>query len=143
MDGSRPRSSPDRSAADAADCRLLGSTLFGKELARGDAAGLRIGVIRDAVSEDVAPEVREACEAAIEALRAETGGEVREVELADLDAAALATVLIANVESLGGATPERLNNLDPEISPINRGFAQVPDAAASCGRRQVLRGSGR
>ena len=71
--------------ADAADCRLLGSALFGEELAAGDAAGLRIGVVRDAVSEDVAPEVREACEAAIEALRGETGGEVREVELADLE----------------------------------------------------------
>jgi Asp-tRNA(Asn)/Glu-tRNA(Gln) amidotransferase A subunit family amidase len=108
--------------ADAADCRLLGSALFGEELAGGDAAGLRIGVIRDAVSEDVAPEVREACESAIEALRSQTGGGVVEIELADLDAAALATVLIANVESLGESTPERLNDLDPEISPINRGF---------------------
>jgi len=108
--------------ADAADCRLLGSALFGGDLAPGDAAGLRIGVIRDPVSEDVAPEVREACEIAIEQLRSETGGEVREVELAGLDAAALATVLIANVESLGESSPERLNDLDPEISPINRGF---------------------
>jgi Asp-tRNA(Asn)/Glu-tRNA(Gln) amidotransferase A subunit family amidase len=108
--------------ADAADCRLLGSALFGEELATGDAAGLRIGLIRDPVSEDVAPEVREACETAIELLRSQTGGEVREVELAGLDAAALATVLIANVESLGESTPERLASLDPEISPINRGF---------------------
>ena len=121
-------------AADAADCRLLGSTLFGEELASGDAGGLRIGVIRDAVSEDVAPEVREACEEAIEALRAQSGGEVVEVELPDLDAAALATVLIANTESLGEATPERLNSLDPEISPINRGFLKyrmlLPAAAS-------------
>jgi len=121
-------------AADAADCRLLGSALFGEELSSGDAGGLRIGVIRDAVSEDVAPEVREACGAAIEALRAETGGEVLEVELADLDAAALATVLIANTESLGEASPERLNNLDPELSPINRGFLKyrmlLPAAAS-------------
>ncbi len=120
--------------ADAADCRLLGSVLFGEELSSGDAGGLRIGVIGDAVSEDVAPEVREACEAAIEALRAETAGEVVEVELPDLDAAALATVLIANTESLGEATPERLNNLDPEISPINRGFLKyrmlLPAAAS-------------
>ena len=109
-------------AADAADCRLLGSALFGADLSKGDAAGLRIGVIRDAVSEDVAPEVRAACEAAIEALRTETGGEVVEVELPDLDAATMATVLIANVESLGEVTPQRLNDLDPELSPIARGF---------------------
>jgi Asp-tRNA(Asn)/Glu-tRNA(Gln) amidotransferase A subunit family amidase len=120
--------------ADAADCRLLGSTLFGEELAAGDVSGLRIGVIRDAVSEDVAPEVREACDAAVEQLRAQTGGEVLEVELPDLDAAALATVLIANAESLANSTPERLNNLDPEISPVNRGFLKyrmlLPAAAA-------------
>ena len=56
--------------ADAADCRLLGSASCSARSCRaGDAAGLRIGVVRDAVSEDVAPEVREACEEAIEALR--------------------------------------------------------------------------
>jgi Asp-tRNA(Asn)/Glu-tRNA(Gln) amidotransferase A subunit family amidase len=107
--------------ADAADCRLLGSVLCGEELAAGDAAGLRIGVVRDAVSEDVAPAVREACEAAIEALRAETGGEVREVSLPDLEAAALAAILVINGESLGGTTAERLNRLHPELSPVARG----------------------
>jgi len=107
--------------ADAADCRLLGSALFGEELAGGDAAGLRIGVVRDSVSEDVTPEVGEACEAAIEALRTETGGEVVEVELADLQAAALAAILIINAESMSGVAPEQLNRLHPEISPIARG----------------------
>jgi Asp-tRNA(Asn)/Glu-tRNA(Gln) amidotransferase A subunit family amidase len=108
--------------ADAADSRLLGSALFGEELRAGDAGGLRIGVVRDAVSEDVAPEVRDACEAAIEALRAETGGEVREIELADLEVATLAAILVINAESLTGVPPQRLNDLSPEISPINRGF---------------------
>jgi Asp-tRNA(Asn)/Glu-tRNA(Gln) amidotransferase A subunit family amidase len=107
--------------ADAADCRLLGSVLFGEDLPRGDAAGLRIGVVRDPVSEDVTPEVREACEAAIEALRAETGGEVQEISLPGLEPATLAAILIINSESMGGVTPERLNNLDPELSPIARG----------------------
>ncbi len=125
--------------ADAADCRLLGSTLFGEELAAGDASGLRIGVVRDTVSEDVTPEVGEACEAAIEALRAETGGEIREIELADLDAATLAGILIINAESLGGVSPERLNDLDPDISPINRGFLKyrmlLPAAAIAQAER--------
>jgi aspartyl-tRNA(Asn)/glutamyl-tRNA(Gln) amidotransferase subunit A len=110
--------------ADAGDCRLLGSALFGEELPAGDAAGLRIGIVRDAVSEDVAPEVDEACEAAIEALRGEERGEVREIELADLEAANLAAILTINGESLAGVTPQRLNELHPEISPINRGFAK-------------------
>jgi aspartyl-tRNA(Asn)/glutamyl-tRNA(Gln) amidotransferase subunit A len=125
--------------ADAADARLLGSALFGEELAAGAADGLRIGVVRDVVSEDVAPEVREACEEAIEALREETGGELREVALADIEAAALATVLIANVDSLGGIDPERLNRLNPEISPLNRGLAKyrmlLPAAADVQSRR--------
>jgi Asp-tRNA(Asn)/Glu-tRNA(Gln) amidotransferase A subunit family amidase len=108
--------------ADAADCRLLDSALFGEELVAGEPGPLRIGVIRDEVSEDVAPAVREACEGAIEDLRRETGGEVREIELPELAAATLATVLIANSESLGSITPERLNNLDPELSPIGRGL---------------------
>lgn len=120
--------------ADAADCRLLGSVLFGEHLAPGPAAGLRIGVVRDPVSEDVAPEVREASEAAIEELRTETGGEVREIDLAGIDAAALATVLIANTEVLGDIAPERLNAIDPGLSPVNRGFLKyrmlLPAAAS-------------
>jgi aspartyl-tRNA(Asn)/glutamyl-tRNA(Gln) amidotransferase subunit A len=121
--------------ADAADCRLLGSTLFGEELVAGEPSGLRIGVIEDEASTDVAPEVREACESAIEELRAATGGEVRRVELAHLEASALAAVLIANAEGLAGVTPGRLNEMSPELSPINRGFAKyrmlLPAAAVA------------
>lgn len=108
-------------SADAADCRLLGGAMFGERLAAGDASGLRIGLVRDVVSEDVTPEVRDACEIAIEQLRAETGGEVHEVELAHLDAATLAAVLLISEEGLHGVTPERLNRLDPELSPLGRG----------------------
>jgi Asp-tRNA(Asn)/Glu-tRNA(Gln) amidotransferase A subunit family amidase len=108
--------------ADAGDARLLASVLFGEELRAGTVDGLRIGVIEDEVSEDVAAEVRAACEAAIEDLRQATGGEIRKIELPELPAATLATVLIANSESLGGVTPERLNSLDPELSPLGRGL---------------------
>jgi len=126
--------------ADAGDCRLLASVLFGKELRAGDAKGLRIGVIEDEVSEDVAPAVREACEAAIEELRAATGGAVRTIELPELAAATLATVLIANSESLGGLNPERLNSLDPELSPLGRGLLKyrlMLPAAATVKSHQV------
>jgi Asp-tRNA(Asn)/Glu-tRNA(Gln) amidotransferase A subunit family amidase len=120
--------------ADAADCRLLGSILFGQSLAAGEARRLRIGVVRDNVSDDVAPAVREACEEAIEALRVESGGEVREIDLADIEPAALATVLIANTEGLSGLSPGRLADLDPELSPIARGFVKyrmlLPAAAS-------------
>ena len=125
---------------DAADCRLLGSALFGEELGQGNPEGLRVGVVRGEVSDDVAPAVREACEAAIEDLRRETGGEVREIELPELALATLATVLIANSESLGGITPERLNDLDPELSPIGRGllkYRMLLPAAATVKSQQI------
>jgi Asp-tRNA(Asn)/Glu-tRNA(Gln) amidotransferase A subunit family amidase len=129
--------------ADAADCRLLASVLFAEDLPAGEAAGLRIGVVRDAVSEDVSPEVRAACEAAIEELRAATGGEVREVELPDLGSATMAAILAINAESLSGVTPQRLNELDPELSPIARGFLKyrmlLPAAAVmQAGRVRTL-----
>jgi Asp-tRNA(Asn)/Glu-tRNA(Gln) amidotransferase A subunit family amidase len=126
--------------ADAGDCRLLGSVLCGEDLAAGDAAGLRIGVVRDPVSEDVAPEVRQACEAAIEALCAESGGEVREVSLPDLPASTLAAILIINGESLSGTTPEQLNHLHPDLSPIARGslkYRMLLPAAATVQANRV------
>jgi Asp-tRNA(Asn)/Glu-tRNA(Gln) amidotransferase A subunit family amidase len=126
--------------ADAADARLLGSALFREPVEAGDAAGLRIGVVRDNVSEDVAPAVREACEEAIRALATETGGAVEEIELADIERAALATVLIANLEGLNGISPQRLNELDPELSPIARGFLKyrmLLPAAAGVKSQQV------
>ena len=112
--------------ADAADCRLLGSALFGEELAAGEPSGLRIGVLEgEVVAEDVAPEVRAACEQATADLAAGVaGGEVRTISLPDLDASALAAVLIANGESLGDYGPQRLNSLSPELSPVYRGFAK-------------------
>lgn len=125
---------------DAADCRLLGSALCGEALAAGEAGGLRIGVIRDPVSEDVAPAVGAACAEAIEALREASGGEIVEIGLADLDASALAAVLIANTEGMSGLTPDRLNHLDPELSPLGRGllkYRMLLPAAASIKAQQV------
>ncbi len=120
--------------ADATDCRLLGSVLCSEELLSPGVAGLRIGVVRDSVSEDVTAEVGDACGSAIEALRAATGGVVGEISLADIEAAALATVLIANTEAMGNISPEQLNHLDPELSPVNRGFIKyrmlLPAAAS-------------
>ncbi len=126
--------------ADAADCRLLAATLFGEELSAGEATGLRIGVVRHAVSEDVTAEVGDACDAAVEALRAETAGEVREVALPDLDAATLAAVLLISEEGLHDVGPEQLNGLHPELSPLGRGtlkYRMLLPAAATVQARRV------
>jgi Asp-tRNA(Asn)/Glu-tRNA(Gln) amidotransferase A subunit family amidase len=107
---------------DAASCRLLGSVLFGTGLDAGDASGLRIGVVSAPVSEDCRPEVREACEAAIEALRAETGGEVIEVEIEGLDHFQIASILVGTTEMLDEMTPGELDSLGEETSLIARGL---------------------
>ena len=126
--------------ADAADCRLLGSALYGEVLSRGEPRGLRIGVVRDAVSEDVEAPVRASCAKAIGLLSDATDGEMVEIELPDLDPSALAAVLIANTEGMNGLTPERLNRLDPELSPLGRGllkYRMLLPAAASFRAQQV------
>jgi aspartyl-tRNA(Asn)/glutamyl-tRNA(Gln) amidotransferase subunit A len=110
--------------SDAAGCRLLGSVLFSEPLPAAPASGLRIGVVRGPVSEDCSDAIRSACEDAIEALREETGGSVREVELPGLEISGLASVLVGSSESLGKISPSQLNGLSGEISPIQRGLTK-------------------
>jgi Asp-tRNA(Asn)/Glu-tRNA(Gln) amidotransferase A subunit family amidase len=126
--------------ADAADARLLASALCGEKMAAGEPRGLRIGVIRDEVSEDVEAPVRASCAEAIGLLCEATGGETVEIELPDLPASALAGVLIANGEGMVSIAPERLNHLDPELSPLGRGLLKyrlLLPAAAIAKSQQV------
>jgi Asp-tRNA(Asn)/Glu-tRNA(Gln) amidotransferase A subunit family amidase len=124
---------------DAGDCRVLAAALFGETLEAGEARGLRVGVVRDPVSEDVAPEVAGACETAISELVEQTGGERVELELEDIELSALAAVLISNADGLDEATPERLNNLDPGISPLNRGFLKYRMLLPAAAMRKAQR----
>jgi aspartyl-tRNA(Asn)/glutamyl-tRNA(Gln) amidotransferase subunit A len=109
---------------DAVGCRLLGSALYGEQLPAGDAHGLRIGVVKGAVSEDCSEAVRSACEEAIEALRGESGGSVREVEIPGLELSGLAAVLLGTSEGLAGLSPQKLNSMSKEIGPINRALTK-------------------
>jgi Asp-tRNA(Asn)/Glu-tRNA(Gln) amidotransferase A subunit family amidase len=125
---------------DAADARLLGSALCGEELAAGEPRELRIGVVRNLVSEDVEAPVRASCAKALGLICAATDSELVEIELPDLETSALAAVLIANTEGMAGLSPARLNNLDPELSPLGRGllkFRMLLPAAASVKASQV------
>jgi Asp-tRNA(Asn)/Glu-tRNA(Gln) amidotransferase A subunit family amidase len=120
---------------DAADCRLLASALFGEPLPAGGGEagrrrrptdqGLRIGVVRDPYWDDVAPGVRELCEAALEALRAEVAGKVIEVELREKDLILPASVLIAQSEEAAHLTPANVNALSPELGVLNRGILKL------------------
>jgi aspartyl-tRNA(Asn)/glutamyl-tRNA(Gln) amidotransferase subunit A len=120
---------------DAADCRLLASVLFGEALpaALGEGArqrnpfdeGLRIGVIRDPYWNDCTPGVREACESALEALRASLEGEVVEVAIPDQDLILPAAVLVAQSEEAAHLTPRNLNALPEELGLINRSVLKL------------------
>jgi indoleacetamide hydrolase len=110
---------------DAKDSRLLASVLFGEELPTGQPSGLRIGVIRDPYWTDSAPGVGEACETALESLRAEVGGEVVDVELPHQELIVPAAVLIAQSEEAAHLTPENLNSLPEELSVLNRGLLKL------------------
>jgi Asp-tRNA(Asn)/Glu-tRNA(Gln) amidotransferase A subunit family amidase len=111
---------------DAADSRLLASAMFGEEIPAGQPrSGLRIGVVRDPYWSDSAPGVREACEAALEALRGEVVGEVVEVELPDLDLILPASLLVAQSEEAAHLVPGVLNALSPELGLINRGVLKL------------------
>ncbi len=107
--------------ADAADCRLLGSALYGEPLESGELGAPRIGVVRDPLWEDCAEGVREACEAGLAALVSETGAQVVELDaIAGVELSQVVYVLLGLTEEAAAMTPAKLNSLDPGLSPIAR-----------------------
>jgi aspartyl-tRNA(Asn)/glutamyl-tRNA(Gln) amidotransferase subunit A len=110
---------------DAADCRLLASVMFREELGAHEQSGLRIGLIRDPYWEDSTPGVRDACESALEALRAEVGGEVIETEIANQELILPSAVLVAQSEEAAHLTPQNLNALPDQLGLINRSVLKL------------------
>jgi len=110
---------------DAGDCRLLASVLFREELPASEPGALRIGVIRTPYWADCTPGVLSACEAALESLRGEVGGEIAEVELPGDELVLPAALLIAQSEEAAQLTPRNLNALSPELSVVNRGLLKL------------------
>ncbi len=110
--------------SDAAGCRALGAALFGEQLPRGDAAGLRIGVVKGPVSDDCIEAVRTACEGAVEALRSETGGSVNEIDLPGLELSGMAAVLCGTSEGLGRLRPSQVNSIGDGVGAVNRALTK-------------------
>jgi aspartyl-tRNA(Asn)/glutamyl-tRNA(Gln) amidotransferase subunit A len=94
---------------DAADARLFGEVLFSRVLRPGDAAGLRVGIVRSPFWEDVDPEVERACQEAIEA----AGWATQEIVLAGAEHSRAATVLRLTLEGLPSVRPHELADADP------------------------------
>jgi aspartyl-tRNA(Asn)/glutamyl-tRNA(Gln) amidotransferase subunit A len=105
---------------DAADCRLLGSALFGEPLAAKDRPGLRIGIVPGELWDDCAPDVRDACEAAVALLREETDGTVGELRVDGLEHALISSVLLGSTEDLASLSPAELRSYGEEVSLVAR-----------------------
>ena len=110
---------------DAADARLLASALFGEELRCRPAPRPANRCDPRPLLEDRAPGVREACEAALEALRGQVGGEVVEVEIPGQDLILPAALLVAQAEEAAHLAPANLNALSPRAGVINRGVLKL------------------
>jgi Asp-tRNA(Asn)/Glu-tRNA(Gln) amidotransferase A subunit family amidase len=101
---------------DAADARLLGSVLFGRELPAGDAGDIRVGLVRSPFWDDIDPEVEAACHAAIDA----TGWSASEPALPGSEHAEVASILRLTLEGLPGISDDEL----VEADPITRGLVK-------------------
>jgi len=103
---------------DAADARLLGSVLFGRDLAAGvaDASGLRVGLVRSPFWDDLDPEVERACRTAVEA----TGWRTSEPALAGAEHAQVAAVLRLTLEGLPSLSEQDI----AEADPLTRGLVK-------------------
>lgn len=94
---------------DAADARLLGSVLMGRDLPAGDAAGLRVGLVRSPFWDDLDPEVDAACRAVLDA----TGWSTAEPVLPLAEHARVATILRLTLETLPNLSEDDLATADP------------------------------
>jgi Asp-tRNA(Asn)/Glu-tRNA(Gln) amidotransferase A subunit family amidase len=99
---------------DAGDARLFGEVLFGRALAQGDGAALRVGVVRSPFWEDLDPEVERACHDALAA----AGWASEELTLAGAEHSPVAAVLRLTLEGLPAIHPHEIEDADPLIRAL-------------------------
>jgi Asp-tRNA(Asn)/Glu-tRNA(Gln) amidotransferase A subunit family amidase len=110
---------------DAADARLFGSALLGRELAAGDGSGLRVAVVRDPFWADLDPAVEDACQEALDA----SGWQVDEISLDGARHVLIATMLIITVEALPELDAEGLAGADPLMRALIKYERMLPAEA--------------
>jgi aspartyl-tRNA(Asn)/glutamyl-tRNA(Gln) amidotransferase subunit A len=104
-------SAPGVFGRDAADARLLGSVLLGRDLPAGDGAGLRVGVVRDPYWEDCDAGVAARCMEALDA----AGWDTVELELPWTAESSAATVVRLSAESLATLPRAWIEDAEPLI----------------------------
>ena len=109
---------------DSDDARILLEALMATELARGDAAGLTVGIPRF-FWEDLDPEVEQTCKDAIDA----AGWQLRDVDIDAQEHVRIATALNLVLPGLPEFPDEQLETADP-LSRAYGKFARLIPAAA-------------
>ena len=110
---------------DAADARLFGSALLGRDLPAGDGSGLRVGVVRDPFWSDLDPAVDTACQEALTA----SGWDVDDVSLEGAVHSLIATVVIITVEALPELSEEDIGAADPLMRALIKYERMMPAEA--------------
>lgn len=104
-------SAPGVFGRDAADARLLGSVLLGRDLPSGDGAALRVGLVRDPYWEDCDAGVAARCREALDA----AGWDTVELELPWTAESSAATVVRLSAESLATLPRAWIEDAEPLI----------------------------
>jgi Asp-tRNA(Asn)/Glu-tRNA(Gln) amidotransferase A subunit family amidase len=110
---------------DAADARLFGSVLLGRELAQGDAAGARVARVRDPFWRDLDPAVERACDEALEA----AAWEVEDISIDGASYSLIATVLLITVDALPEIGDDDLREADPLMRALIKYERMLPAEA--------------
>jgi Asp-tRNA(Asn)/Glu-tRNA(Gln) amidotransferase A subunit family amidase len=101
---------------DAADARLFGSVLMGRELAASDGRALRVGIVRDPWWGDLDSEIERACDAALGA----SGWERVELSLAGAEHQQAAALVCLTVQSLPMLTREEIVEAEPVLRALTK-----------------------
>ena len=102
---------------DAGDARLLGEAMVAGPLERHSPKGLRIGVPRDQLWNDLHPDVERACTAALDVLR-DAGAEIKDVRIEGVEHALITALLSLSLEVLPATKPEAAIEIAPHLSPL-------------------------
>jgi aspartyl-tRNA(Asn)/glutamyl-tRNA(Gln) amidotransferase subunit A len=127
---------------DAEDARLLGMVLTGRPLEPGMAHGLRIGVPRTQLWNDLDPEVQQACGDGLERLE-DAGMRANEASIDGVEHIVIATVLPLSMEGIPSSNPAAVAAIEPHLSPLIRALTKyqllTPGAALlKAGRVRAL-----
>jgi Asp-tRNA(Asn)/Glu-tRNA(Gln) amidotransferase A subunit family amidase len=127
---------------DAADARLLGGVLTGKEIPAGDRTSIRVGIVRSPFWENLDPEVDQACRELVDA----SGWEIDEISLTGAEHVMAATVLRLSLEGIPSTSREELAEAPPLARSVTKWQMILParhlvqaDRVRALLRRELVR----